>query len=511
MRKAIFGIMYLKKEIIPNIKLYLVLSLLVILKLVHEMIGRKEEIRRVSALLDSKKSSFLAVTGRRRVGKTFLIDTLLKEHYCFSMTGIQKGSITVQLTNFAIKLSEYDGSYQPRTPENWQMAFLYLKAYLKDLDSSKKRVIFIDELPWVYTARSNFIQLLAHFWNDYLSKEQHFILVICGSATSWITKRIINDSGGLHNRVTEKIHLHPFTLAESNAFLVAKGLRLTQQEVTKIYMTLGGIPFYLDGLKKGESFAMAIERLCFTSNGLLHNEYHNLYQALFTNAELHQAIVTALAKYHSGITRQQILKELKMKNTGSFQRAIEELLLSDFIMEHNSFGKKKKGLLYRLSDEYSIFYHRFIRPNLKPTPGIWQQLAQSQAYKIWSGLAFETLCMKHVKEIKSALGISGVYTEIAGLTIAGSKENPGFQIDLIIDRKDNTINLCEMKFHSAVFSIQKKYYQQLLEKRQRFTDYTGTKKQVFLTLITNHGVQKNTYANEIVEAEVTLDDLLKET
>ncbi len=479
-----------------------------ILKLGLKMIGRKEEIIRIKALLGSNKSEFLAVTGRRRVGKTFLIDTLLKEHYCFSMTGIQKGNTSTQLTNFAIKLSEYDGSYNPETPRNWQMAFLQLKAYLKNLDITKKQIIFIDELPWVYTARSGFIQLLAHFWNDYLSKESHFVLVICGSATSWITKKIINDPGGLHNRVTEKIHLHPFTLSETNAFLISKGLRMTPQELTKIYMTLGGIPFYLDGLKKGETFASAIERLCFMPNGLLRNEYQNLYQALFSNADLHQAIVAVLAKHHNGITRQQVLKELKINNTGSFQRALEELLLSDFIMEHNAYGKKKKGLLYRVSDEYSVFYHRFIKPNQKYTPGIWQQLAQSQSYKIWSGFAFETLCLKHVQKIKSALGISAVYTEISALKIKEHKGNAGFQIDLIIDRKDDAINLCEIKFYSTVFSIQKDYYQKLLERRQRFIEYTNTRKQVFLTFITNHGIKKNAYANEIVEAEIVLDDLL---
>ncbi len=472
------------------------------------MVGRKEEIKRVKALLTSNKSEFLAVTGRRRVGKTFLIDTLLKEYYCFSMTGIQKGNTSVQLTNFAIKLSEYDGTYEPKTPKNWQMAFLQLKAFLKKLPTNKKQVIFIDELPWTYTARSGFIQLLAHFWNDYLSKETHFILVICGSATSWITKKIINDPGGLHNRVTEKIHLHPFTISETNEFLISKGLRMTSQELARIYMTFGGIPFYLDGMQKGETFASAIERLCFMPNGLLRNEYNNLYQALFSNAELHQAIVAVLAKYHTGITRQDILKELKIDNSGSIQRALEELLLSDFIMEFNVYGRKKKGVLYRVSDEYSIFYHRFIKPNLKYTPGIWQQLSQSQSYKIWTGFAFENLCLKHVVKIKNCLGISAVYTEISALRIKSENGYDGFQIDLIIDRKDAAINLCEIKFYSTAFSIQKEYYQRLLERRQRFIEYTSTKKQVFLTFITNHGIQKNTYANEVVEAEITLDDLL---
>lgn len=473
------------------------------------MIGRKKEIEKVQRLLDSDRSEFLAVTGRRRVGKTFLIDSLLQESYCFSMTGIQNGSLGAQLVNFAVKLSEYDGTLLPKHLTNWQTAFLHLKTHLKTLDKSKKHVIFIDELPWIATSKSGFVQMLAHFWNDYLSKELHFILVVCGSATSWITKKIINDTGGLHNRVTENIHLYPFNLSETATFFKEKGLQFTIQEVAKIYMTLGGIPFYLENLRKGESFAAAIERLCFSPTGILHNEYDNLFKALFNNAEMHQQIVAILAAHPNGMTHADILQKMAIKQpTGSYQRAIEELIISDFITENTPFGKKKRGVLYRITDEYSIFYHRFIKPNRKYTVGMWQQLAETQAYKIWSGYAFETLCHKHINALKNALGISAVYTEIFSTHISASDDAEGIQIDLLIDRKDGCINLCEIKFHSSVFTITKAYYEQLLEKRQRFIRHTNTKKQVFLTFITNHGVASNAYAKEIVDADVRLEQLI---
>ncbi len=473
------------------------------------MIGRQEEIKKINRLLTSERSEFLAVTGRRRVGKTFLIDTILSPYYCFSMTGIQNGDLSTQLVNFGVKLSEYNQSYTPQTPKNWQNAFLQLKAYLKTLDTTKKHVLFIDELPWVATVRSGFVQLLAHFWNDYLSKEKHFILVICGSATSWITKKVINDPGGLHNRVTEIIHLHPFTLSETKLFLSSKGLHFSSQTLAQIYMTLGGIPFYLENLRRGESFASAIERICFAPNGLLKNEYHNLYQALFNHADIHQSIVAVLANHPSGISRSTILQKIGRKATGSFQRAMEELLLSDFVLEQVPFGKKKRGAIYRLIDEYSVFYHRFIKPNRKYTKGMWQQLAASQVFKIWSGYAFETLCHKHIEAIKKALGISAVYTEIYSLNIQNSEQQEDFQIDLILDRNDDTINLCEIKFYTDQFTITKDYYQKLLQKRQRFIAYTKTKKQVFMTLITNHGVKPNLYATEIVDTEVSLEQILK--
>jgi uncharacterized protein len=475
------------------------------------MIGRKKEIEKVERLLNSSRSEFLAVTGRRRVGKTFLIDSLLQESYCFSMTGIQNGSLTAQLVNFAVKLSEYDGTLSPKPLSDWQTAFLQLKNYLKTLDKNRKHVLFIDELPWIATSKSGFVQMLAHFWNDYLSKEPHFILVVCGSATSWITKKIINDTGGLHNRVTENIHLYPFSLSETATFLKEKGLQFTLQEVAKIYMTLGGIPFYLENLRKGESFAAAIERLCFSPTGILHNEYDNLFKALFNNAEVHQQIVATLAAHPNGMSHADILQKMNMKQpSGSYQRAIEELIVSDFITENTPFGKKKRGVLYRITDEYSVFYHRFIKPNRKYTVGMWQQLAESQAYKIWSGYAFETLCHKHIDALKKALGISAVYTEIYSLNMAANDTAEGVQIDLLIDRKDGCINLCEIKFHSGVFTITKAYYEQLLEKRQRFIEHTNTKKQVFLTFITNHGLAANAYAKEIVDADVRLEQLMLE-
>lgn len=472
------------------------------------MIGRKQEKQKIKQLLRSDRSEFLAVTGRRRVGKTYLIDTLLGEHYCFSMTGIQNGNTLTQLVNFGIKLWEYGGVTEPIQPKNWQLAFAFLKTYLKTLDTNRKQVIFIDELPWVATSRSGFIQMLAHLWNDYLSKEKHFLLVICGSATSWISKKIINDTGGLHNRITEIIHLLPFSIQETSAFLESKHIHFTNQELAKVYMSLGGVPFYLEHFKRGESFATAIERLCFSPSGILHNEYQNLYRALFSNAELHQSIVEVLAKHHYGLTNKELLKALKIKATGSYNRAMEELLLSDFIMESTAFGKKKRGVFYRLADEYSVFYHRFIKGSSKYTPGIWQQLATSQSYKIWRGYAFETLCHKHIPAIKKVLGISAVYTETSTFRVVGNEEQVGFQIDLLIDRKDDCINLCEIKFYAVPYTIQKAEYQALLVRRNQFIQHTGTKKQVFLTFITNHGIVENRYSRELVDVQVLLEDIV---
>jgi uncharacterized protein len=476
---------------------------------IRMIVGRKIEKKRIERLLMADRSAFLAITGRRRVGKTFLIDTLLGPHFCFSMTGIQNGNQTAQLVNFGVKLAEYSGNDRPQQFSDWQTAFLHLKSYLKTLDRTKKHVIFLDELPWIATPKSGFVQFLAHFWNDFLSKEPHFILVICGSATSWISQKIINDPGGLHNRVTEHIHLFPFTIAESREFLLSRGLLFSQQDIAKTYMLLGGIPFYLEKIQRGESVSSAIERLCFAPNGILHNEYSNLFQALFNNPDMHRQIVAALASKQYGMSHEAILSAIGMTQpTGSYNRAIEELIVSDFIVENSPFGKKKRGATFRLVDEFSHFYHRFLSQQKKYTPGIWQQWSESQTFKSWSGYAFETLCLKHIETIKKALGIAAVYTEVGSFLLPSTQDEPGVQIDLILDRKDNCINLCEIKFYSGPYTIDKEEYQRLIAARQCFIDFTKTKKQVFWTFITNHGLVRNTYAAELVDTELVLEDLL---
>lgn len=471
------------------------------------MIGRKQQINTLNELYASKKSEFLAITGRRRVGKTYLVDTVYNDQLCFRVSGIQDANLNVQLFNFMDKLSAFSNLKYPKV-KTWQEAFLYLKQYCQTINKKKKAVLFFDELPWINTSKSNFIQFLAHFWNDYLSKENHFILVICGSASSWITKKIINDKGGLHNRLTEIISLKPFTLAETKEYLASKKVNMSDQSIALIYMILGGIPYYLNLIKKGDSTTTAIQRLCFDEDSVLKQEYQNLYKALFYNSLDHEAIVEALSKTKGGITREEILKASKVQAGGPYNRAMDDLMLSGFVSEDINFGKKKKGAIYRLNDEYSVFYHKFIKTASKSTTGIWSQISASQSFKIWAGLAFESLCLKHINKIKAALGIAAVYTEIYAYKFNGTADLDGFQIDLVIDRKDDTINLCEIKYYSGPFTIDKAYANQLLKRKQNFIEQTNATKQVLITFITNHEIVANEYSREIVDSSVLLAEII---
>ncbi len=474
-----------------------------------EITGRQAQIKAMKALYSLDKSYFLAITGRRRVGKTFLIDQVYQERMCYRVTGIQDGSQEAQILNFVQKLAEYSDMPIVTAPENWQQAFILFKSYLQSLPKNKKHIIFMDELPWMATPRSGFIQLLAHLWNDYLSKEKHFVLVICGSSTSWITKRIVNDKGGFHNRLTHTLALQPFTLKETKEFLLSKKIRLTDHAITELYMIMGGIPYYLENIRKGESPTVAIDRMCFSETGILRHEYDNLYKALFDNAANHEAIVKALATAKSGLTRAEIIKKSKVNAGGPYTRAMDDLLLSGFIVEETPFGRKKRGSIYRLADEYSVFFHRFISSSKKASKGIWQLISQSQKYKIWAGYAFESVCQKHIEAIKKALDISKVYTETASYRHTSQTTATGFQIDLLIDRKDKAINLCECKYHDAPIVINAKYAKQLNERKALFKSATGSKKTLFTTMITNQDIVKNEYYKDAVDTHISITALLK--
>lgn len=471
------------------------------------MIGRKEELETLQYLLESREAEFLAVTGRRRVGKTFLIDTFFEDQICFKMTGIQNQGNSAQLLNFAAKLSEYDDDFDVIPPENWQWAFINLKKYLKKLPTDRKQVIFIDELPWVASTDRSFVQMLAHLWNDYISRQPHFILVICGSATSWIVHKVIDDPGGMHNRITRRIHVEPFTLAEAKSFLHAQGVMFRNQEVAKVYMALGGIPYYLRYFKSSDTFMTGIHRICLRPSGGLFREYNSLYTALFQHANVHEAIVEALANRPFGLERSALKDAASVKSNSSFDKAVEELELSGFISRAYPYGRKKRGVIYRLIDEFSIFYHRYRKGHDVYDPDYWPRVAESQSFKIWLGHAFERLARKHTPQIKEALRISGVFTTVSTLNIPKEDDHKGCQVDLLIDRQDDAINLCEMKFHSENFTINEDYHDKLRYKKHRFINFTKTKKRIIITMVTNHPVERNKWFLGTVDATVLLNDL----
>lgn len=470
-------------------------------------VGRTQEISVLEEALASPKAEMIAVIGRRRVGKTFLVDTIYKERIVLKLTGVRDASNEAQLRTFTKALEPLAGE-KLEVPVDWLDAFYLLKKYLKShLSKKKKIVLFFDELSWLAVPGSNFLDYLGHFWNDW-AYQQNLVIVLCGSASSWIIRKVINDKGGLHNRVTRYVHLKPFTLNETEIYLRAKRCNFTKYQIVQLYMAFGGIPLYLQEVKKAKSAVQNINDICFSDTGLLQNEFSRLYAALFDNADDYIAIIRALASKKKGLSRTEIIKIAKVANGSSTSRVLEELEQSDFIMAYHPFKKKKKDKIYRLIDEYSLFYLKFIENSSYQGEGTFMQLSGKQSFKIWCGYAYEGICMKHVTEVKKALGISGVYTTTYSYLRTATETEKGIQIDMLIERADRVINLIEIKFYDAEFTFSKAYAEQLKDRIARFKQLSKTRYQIVPTMITTFGVKQNNHSLGLVEQVLTLEDLI---
>lgn len=471
-------------------------------------IGRVTEIDIIENALKSNFAELIAVYGRRRVGKTFLIKKATQKHLKFSLTGINGGSKSEQLENFTLQLQEkLNQSIPIGKPTSWLQAFALLKVYLESLHSSSIKAIFFDEVPWLDSHKSGFLKAFDSFWNSWAVDQPKVKVIICGSAAAWMISKIVNTKGGLHNRITRKIRLAPFNLAETEAFLKANKVKLDRYAILQLYMTMGGVPHYLKEIKPGLSATQNIDNICFSKNGLLRGEFANLYNALFDNPERHLAIIQALSMNREGLTRNQILQKTKLSSGGTFTKVLNELEESDFTSKFIPFDRKEKDAVYRLNDEYSLFYLKFINNHKSASKGYWLQKSESQSWTSWAGFAFEGICMKHVDQIKQALEISGIYSEISGWRYQGSSSRIGAQIDLLIDRKDRVINICEMKFSRNKFKIDKKYNESLRKKIEVFQRETNTKKTIFLSFITTYGLEANKYSISSVSHDLNMNIL----
>lgn len=470
------------------------------------IVGRNSEQEILHQLQQENAPQLLAVYGRRRIGKTYLIRNFFDQQIVFEISGIHNGTLQEQLSNFD-RCMKQSFKTKDTNSKNWFDAFELLQTQLKLKSMKKKRVLFFDEFPWLDTARSGFLKAFENFWNSWASKQKNLIIVICGSAAAWMIKKIVNNKGGLHNRVTKRIRLEPLTLQETEAYFKYRKINLDRYQILQLYMAMGGVPQYLNEVKTGESAMQAIDRICFSKDGFLAGEFTNLYTSLFDEAQQHTLIINALAKKTAGLSRNEIITECNFSTGGTVTQLLDELAESGFISIYSPFGKKAKDSLYKLTDEYSLFYLKFIRNNKTGGKGTWIRLFTSSSWKSWSGLAFESICMKHLTQVKKALGIEGIYTKISSWRKTGNASERGAQIDLLIDRNDRCINVCEIKFSSEPYELTKSYLEVLRNKLFLFHRVSKTRKALFNTLITTHvPVNIDKYTGS-VQNLITMDDL----
>ena len=471
------------------------------------IIGRQNQQQVLLSLLEKEDSQFVAVYGRRRVGKTYLIRETYGSHITFQHTGLQNTGKKGQLKEFGRSLLNAGMAKVPHISD-WQDAFFALEQFLQSRPEGKK-IVFIDELPWMDTPKSNLVAALDHFWNGWASARKDIVLIICGSATSWIISKIVKNYGGLHNRLTRQIYLEPFTLNECEQFAMVNNLGMSRRNILETYMILGGIPYYWQFLQKEYSPAQNIDRLFFERTSPLRNEFEALYASLFRNPQPYIDVITALGTKKAGMTRSEIIESTALNIGGKLSTMLEELEECDFIRSFYALGKQKKEIVYQLIDNFTLFHFKFLAGRHSFSANSWSQIILKPQYSAWSGLAFERVCFLHIGQIKRALSISGIISNVYSWQYR-PKDNSedGAQIDMLIDRDDQVINLCEIKFAQGEYELTESYTKTLHNRLSTFITHSRTKKGVSLLMITSYGLKRNQWANEI-PIQLTMDDLFE--
>lgn len=480
------------------------------------MIGRKREIEELHQLYYSKKAEFVAIYGRRRIGKTYLIDETFKNKITFRHAGLSpieindsKNLLKEQLNHFYYSL-QMQGLKKSSKPKSWLEAFFLLEQFLEEKNDGERQIVFLDELPWLDTPNSHFITAFEGFWNTWACHRSNLMVIVCGSANSWILDKLINNHGGLYNRVTYEIKLAPFTLKECKDFFISNNVILSDYDIIQAYMILGGVPYYLNYFERGMSLSQIVDKLFFCQNAKLKDEYDRLFQSGFTNPQTMKTIVNFLNKRNAGFTRKEITDSLQITDSGHLSQNLKALIASDFIIEYIPFGCGKREKHYKLVDSFCKFCIKFINNKSSFAENFWQQNVNSQQILSWRGFAFENVCFNHIAQIKKTLGISGVNTTYSAWSKRpNEKTEEGTQIDLILERKDNIINMCEIKFYSNNFTVDKPYHQTLLNRIELLSTLIPKKSIIHPILITTYGLNYNEYSSDFLKT-ITAEDFFVE-
>ena len=479
----------------------------------NDIIGRDSEQKILKQHLESKRAEFLALYGRRRVGKTYLIRNYFSKSNCifFHATGMQNGSLIEQLEQFSKQIGiTFYGGAEIVARKRWLDAFEDITKAMQQVAPQKKIVLFFDELPWMATKRSGVLKALEYYWNRYWGQDSRIKLIICGSSASWVIDKIINNKAGLYNRVTRTMRLDPFTLYETKAFLKNSGIKLSEQQTLSLYMILGGIPHYLSFIKRGQSAHQCIDELFFQKDGALVNEFDRLFASLFQDSEIYISLVQAIAQHRYGIGQAQLIHEVGLPEGGRLVNRLKELEEAGFVSSFLPYGHREKGIFYKIIDEFTLFYLHWVTPRLiairkqATAHGYWLSKTQSPSWKSWAGYSFEAVCAKHLPQIQRALKIAAGAEIGSWRYVPKSEKEKGVQIDLLFDRPDDSITICEIKYTTQPFAIDKAYATILQNKIEVFCQQTRMGKQIFFAMITNSGLKQSKYSEDIVNQQSRL-------
>lgn len=470
-----------------------------------KLTGRNKEISELERKYKSGRAEFVIVYGRRRIGKTFLVNQLFSDRFTFTYVGARKQRAKKQLQRFAQQLKQYSGSVYAPVLNTWDEAFDELRTLIESRPREERKVIFFDEMPWVDTPKSAFVDALEYFWNAWAAQRDDIMFIACGSATSWMVNKLVKNRGGLHNRITAQIYLRPFYLGECEELLHNLGCRWDRYTIMQCHMAFGGVPYYMTLLDPSKSLAQNMDDLFFAKNAPMREEFDELFNALFPNADTYIAVVKALAEKRSGMQRAEIMAKTGLSG-GSLTKVMDNLQRCDFIVAYSRYKSSVRNTLYRLADPYTLFYFKFLNNKNPKDEHFWTNNMLSPSVKAWQGFSFETLCLSHLAQIKQKLGISGIAANACSWRCQGDTSNEGTQVDLVIDRSDRVINLCEMKFSETPYIMTKDYESKLRNRMAVFAAETHTTKSLATTMVTTYGIMPGLHSG-VVQNEVVMDDL----
>jgi AAA+ ATPase superfamily predicted ATPase len=478
-----------------------------------QRIAREKEAHILDRLWDSTEAELVALYGRRRVGKTFLVRSILGQRIpFFELTGVKDGSTRLQLDNFAKVLSRvfYPGiSVAP--PKTWHQAFDMLVAAIDARPPDEKTTIFLDELPWLASPRSGLLQALDHAWNAELSRRPKVRLIACGSAASWMMKNVINAKGGLYNRVTRRVHLRPFSMLEAAAYLKSRGVRFTPMQMITTYLALGGVPYYLRLIEPELSAMQALHAVCLAPEAPLSDEFDRVFASLFEHDHEHQKIVKELAKHRYGVERKKLVKLLGKRSGGRLSNRMTELEASGFIRAFTPYGKDTRDTYYRLVDEFTLFCLRWMIPVTRKGGGYtasgWQSQIRQPSWHSWAGYAFEGVCLKHADVLQDLLAFSEVPSQVGTWRHVprGGRDGNGAQIDLLYDRDDGVLSLCEVKYRDGEYALDRGAARSLMHKLDVFQRRMKPRKRISLSLITSGSFRPNAWSQDLIERHASIE------
>lgn len=479
------------------------------------IIGREEELATISRLYTSERSEFLALYGRRRVGKSFLIEEAMENKFTFMTVGLfikvdkddaekVESYRQQQLRHFYSSLLEYGLPEEGNpAPTNWLDAMNLLKKLLLS-KRSRRKVVFIDELPWLAGPQSSeLVSELGFFWNQWARKRKDILLIVCGSATSWMIDNVIREYEGLYGRVTETIALKPFTLAECERYWEKRGFHLSRYEVALTYMVIGGVPYYMDSFRPDRTMADNINTIYFNKDKA-RQEFKDVYAGLYSSSEVYINVIRQLGKRFYGMSRTELLEALDKKGGGNFSDVLENLIDSGIIRSYTLYGSPRKQTVYQLMDFFTLFYLRFCE-NTDFTS--WRSVQRSKPFYSWAGNSFELLVVEHIQQLADALRIKEYATPFSwsGDTPDGDEA----QIDLVIPATAERADyICEMKFSEGKYILKEEDADDITRHIEALKNSSIHKlsHSIYVVLVTSFGVTESKHRSHLNDI-VTLDSL----